>query len=127
MAEPPVIKPAVIVGTSLSIADHGALSSFVHLEFADGSVQGFGGYCLYALPEYHKGSRLNTFAGHYIARILQIAGASTWEDLKGKKVLAECNLMKIFAIGKITNDDWFNIGESLAKANAEYDARSTAT
>ena len=41
------IKNAKIMSLTISNGDHGLLSSYLHLEYGDGSEQGFGGYALY--------------------------------------------------------------------------------
>ena len=43
-----MVRNAIITNITLSTADHGCLSSFIHLDYGDSSGQGFGGYVLFA-------------------------------------------------------------------------------
>ena len=99
---------ARIESASLECEDHGILSSFIMLEF-DGSGQGFGGYALY-LPKECKHHKLQSVAGHWIWRIMEIAGVKRWDDLRGKtiRVRHDKPYGNIIAIGHIIKDDWFN-------------------
>lgn len=109
------IKNAIIKGTSLSNADHGVLSAFLHLKY-DGSLrQAFGGYCLY-YPKAFKNENekiISTwnYTGHFIWRCLQIAGVSEWSALPGKTIRVKADYSKVHAIGHIIKDDWFNPSE----------------
>jgi hypothetical protein len=94
---------AVITGASLTIADHGVLSSFVSLSFSGGG-QGFGGYALSVL-EIPKGPN---YAGIWIVRVLQIAGVTEWDQLRGKTVRIRHEHSKVHAIGHIIEEDWFD-------------------
>ena len=103
------IKNAVISAASLSIEDHGLLTAFITLDYG-GSCQGFGGYSLY-LPKSFTHHRLESFAGHFIFRVLQIAGVERWDQLIGKTVRVKSTHCKIEAIGHIVNNDWFSPSE----------------
>lgn len=94
-------RNAVIESASLSTADYGCLSSFIHLNFGDSSGQGFGGYSLYS-PAHKR-----DVAGYWIWRVLQIAGVSEWKDLPGKTVRVKHTWNKVHSIGHIVKDDWF--------------------
>jgi len=99
---------AVITSATLSSEDHGVLSSWIHLDYG-GSSQGFGGYALY-LPKnfkHHDKHGLN-LAGHFIWRVMEVAGVHNWSDLKGKTVRVRQNHSKVQAIGHIVKDDWFD-------------------
>jgi hypothetical protein len=97
---------AIITGASISNDDHGCLSSWIHLEHERGG-QGFGGFALY-LPSDFTHSKIDTgYAGHWIWRIMEIAGVSRWDDLKGKTIRCITSHSNILAIGNIIKDEWF--------------------
>lgn len=100
------ILNAVVRSATLGVEDHGILSSFVNVDRQDGGSQGFGGLGLYLPPDFahHK---LLSHAGHFIFRVLQIAGAEDWKDLPGKTMRIMATWDRIYAIGHIINDDWF--------------------
>jgi hypothetical protein len=100
------IKNAIIKNTYLSIEDHGVLSGWLHLDYGT-MVQGFGGCALY-LPKSFKHHRIGSFAGHWIFRVLEIAGVTKWGDLPGKAIRVKATTGKITEIGHIVNDNWFN-------------------
>ena len=104
------IVNALIDGTTLSNDDHGLLSAFIYLDYGDGSHQGFGGYSLY-LPKSFKHHQLQSIAGHFIFRTLEVAGVTKWENLKGRTIRVRKSGFgfgtTIEAIGHIINDDWF--------------------
>ncbi len=101
---------ARIENTNLGNMKDGTLFGFwLYLDFG-GTGQGFGGYCL---DEYDKplSRRVGTAAGlESIIQILEIVGVDHWEDLKGKLIRvkrdAEWN-GKIFGIGHVLKDQWF--------------------
>lgn len=106
-----VIKNAVIESASITNDDHGLLSSWLSLDYGDGGHQGFGGYVLY-LPKDFKHHDIMSHAGHWIWRIMEVAGVSKWSDLKGKTIRVQLDSDglggKIEAIGHIVKDNFFN-------------------
>lgn len=106
LPEKSIVQNAIIKSVSLSMEDHGLLTSFIHVEKSDGWSQGFGGYALY-LPKTFDHHKTESFAGHFIARVLSIAGVERWDDVVGKAIRV-CDFGgKIIAIGNIIKDDWF--------------------
>lgn len=103
--EPCEIKNAIIERATITSDDHGLLSAWLHLNYG-GSGQGFGGYCLY-LPKSFTHHRLESCAGHFIFRVMEIADVSEWAQLPGKTIRARGNNVKIYAIGHIVKEDWF--------------------
>lgn len=65
------------------------------------------GYILY-LPKNFRHHTLQSFAGHFICRAMEVTGVNDWGDLKGKAVRVRLDESGgVSAIGHIINDDWF--------------------
>jgi len=109
------IGNALVQSVSLSNADHGCLSSFVHLEM-EGTGQGFGGYAL--ANESSPG-----MAGIWIWRVMEICGVTEWKHCTGKIVRFARNKKTgyIDAIGHAIKDDWFCPREEFAKHHQPKD------
>lgn len=99
------IKNAVITSASIDIGDRGFLDAWIYLDYG-GTSQGFGGYALY-LPKSFNNHKLNSVAGHFLFRTMEIAGVGKWEHLKGKTIRVRCEDGLIKSIGHIIKDDWF--------------------
>ena len=115
MSEHTEIKNAIIEAVTLTKADHGLLSAWVHLDYG-GSEQWFGGYSLY-MPKSSSHHSLNiNYAGHFIFRTLEIGDVDEWSQLKGKTVRAQIVDGRVVAIGHIVKEDWFNPGKDFDAA-----------
>lgn len=98
------IKNAIIESVKISTED-GILQCWLMLDYG-GSNQGFGGYALY-LPKSFKHHNINSVAGHFIYRCMEIAGATDFNAMKGRAIRVKSDWNGIEAIGHIINDDWF--------------------
>jgi hypothetical protein len=98
------IENAIIESAVITTSDHGLLSVWLNLTF-NGSGQGFGGYALY--PSTHHS--IQSPAGHFIYRCMEIAGVENWHNMPGKTIRVKRNdsYGRIAAIGHIIQDDWF--------------------
>ena len=98
---------AVIESARITNDDHGLLSAWLSLDYG-GSGQGFGGYALYLPADFtHHDPGGPNYAGHFIWRVMEIAGVSEWGQLKGKTIRVRCEHSKVHAIGHIVKNDWF--------------------
>lgn len=119
MDEKEEIQNAIIESASITSDDHGLLSAWLHLNYG-GSGQGFGGYCLY-LPKSFKHHSVQSVAGHFIWRCMEIAGVTRWSDLNGKTIRVKKKgfFGPIEAIGHIVKEDWFNPSADFAALNCK--------
>ena len=96
---------AIISSAEITNDDHGLLTAWVSLDYG-GAGQGFGGWALY-LPKDWKHHRIGMgYAGHFIWRVMEVAGVSRWSELTGKTVRVRREHSKVHAIGHIVKDDW---------------------
>lgn len=104
----PEIHNAKIESTRLGIVeDHGFLDAALCVSW-DPYEQVFGGWLLQRDPASEQYD-INGPAGHFIFRVLQIAGVSSWEELAGRyiRICYDRESGRIIGIGHIVDDDWF--------------------
>ena len=99
------VKNAVIERASLTTENDGILTAFLNLDCGKTSPI-FYRYGLY-LPKSFTCHSLKSFAGHFIFRVMEIAGVENWDELPGKTIRVRHNDGAIWEIGHIINDDWF--------------------
>lgn len=99
------IRNAIIESAEITSNDHGLLTAWINLDYG-GSGQGFGGYSLY-LPKSFTHHTLESAAGHFIFRCMEVAGVTEWSRMKGKTIRARAAFGNVAAIGHIVKDDWF--------------------
>lgn len=100
-------KNAVIKSARIT-TDDGFLTVWLDLDYG-GTGQGFGGFTLY-LPKHwtHHNPAGPNYAGHFIARVMEIADVASWERLPGMTIRVRSEHCGVEAIGHIVKDDWFN-------------------
>jgi hypothetical protein len=89
------------------------LSAWLDLDYG-GSGQAFGGYALYLPKDFVNNADQRNYAGHFIWRVMEVAGVSEWGKLPGKTIRVKAEHSKVHAIGHIVKDDWFNPAEDFA-------------
>ena len=98
-------KNAIITSARITADDHGLLTAWLMLDYGGGG-QGFGGYALY-LPKSFTHHAMMSPAGHFLWRVMEVAGVEEWSDLPGKTIRVRCDQSHVEAIGHIVKDDWF--------------------
>lgn len=111
------IKNAVIKSARIDMGDHGLLTAWLDLDYG-GSGQGFGGYSLY-LPKSFTHHAMLSHAGHFLFRVMEVAGVERWDQLPGKTVRVCSNHSGVEKIGHIVKDDWFCPREDFARLEDE--------
>ena len=112
---PGEILNAIVTSVTLGVERGSFLDSWVFVDFGNGGAQGFGGFALYP-GQTAKHHRIDSPAGHWIWRVMQVAGVENWRDVVGKAI--RCRIAgngQICAIGHITKDDWFHPAEDFMK------------
>lgn len=113
----PKIENARIKSTMLGTEDHGCLTCFLALEFANGAC-GFGGYAFDGYDADEKERRGQTgFGAEYIRRLLDVLEVSTWEKLPGTLVRVENTGWGggVTRVGHYMKDRWFDPKELAAE------------
>jgi hypothetical protein len=108
------VKNALIKRAEITTEDYGCVTVWLYLDYG-GEGQGFGGYSLY-LPKGNKYHSIKSFCGHFIYRVLEIAGVKKWSELEGKTIRVKASNTKVEAIGHILKDDWFCPSEDFLEA-----------
>jgi hypothetical protein len=110
---------AIIKYARIDDGDRGLVTSYIGLDYGDSGHQGFGGYALYLPDSFaHGGITKPNYAGHWIYKVIQVAGVSDWSKVVGKsiRVKRESGLNgKVIGIGHITKDIWFIPSEDFKK------------
>jgi hypothetical protein len=106
-------KNAIIESADISDGGRGLLTASLQLDYGV-SGQSFGGLALY-LPKSFSHHRVDSgFAGHWIYRVMEIAGVTEWANLPGRTIRVRATFMGVKAIGHIVKDDWFDPEEDFA-------------
>jgi len=111
-------KNAVIESATITTEDYGLLSAWIFLDYG-GSGQGFGGYSLYLPKAFSHADNQKNYAGHFIWRVMEIAGVGKWDQLKGKTIRVRADHSKVHAIGHIVKNDWFDPSKDFKQLEAD--------
>lgn len=101
------VSNAVIESAIIDIGDRGCLTAWLTLDYG-GAGQCFGGYALYLPKSWTHHEKNAGYAGHFLYRVMEIAGVDQWHKLPGKTIRVRKTWSKIEAIGHIVKDDWFD-------------------
>ncbi|MDX9781240.1 MAG: hypothetical protein RBT66_09415 [bacterium] len=101
------IKNAKIIGTMLGIEDHSILTCWLYLNY-DGAGQGFGGYALDTYDKVKSGRIGTAFGMEFIRRIMEVVEVEKWEDLTGQYCRVFADHSRVYKIGHIIKDQWFD-------------------
>jgi hypothetical protein len=112
------IKNAIIEAARIDTADRDLLDAWLTLDYG-GSGQGFGGYTLY-LPKSYKNHGGPNYAGHFLYRVMQVAGVTDWSKVVGRSIRVRATRTGVEAIGHIIKDDWFCPREDFLEMESEY-------
>ena len=107
------VKNAII--KSVRFDTERGLSAWLDLDYG-GSGQGFGGYLLYVPADWKHHGVGGNYAGHFIWRVLEIAGVDDWSKLAGRSIRVKAECAKVHAIGHIIKDDWFDPSADFLRA-----------
>ena len=101
------IRNVLIERTMLGHEDHGIFTC--SLQTISGAIgQSFGGYALDSWSEEKK-ARIGTAYGvQFLINVLRVCGVEKWEDIKGKHIRVDADHGRVFRIGHITEDIWFD-------------------
>jgi len=105
-------RNAIIKSARITTEDHGLLTVWIDLDYG-GVLQGFGGFSLY-LPKSFTHHKIESAAGHFIFRVMEIAGVGKWDALPGKAIRVKTDHTSIREIGHIIKEDWFCPREDFA-------------
>lgn len=101
--------------TKASFDTERGLSAWLMLNYGGHGGQGFGGYLLYIPANWDKSDEPKpiqpNYCGHFIYRVLTIAGVDDWAKLVGRSIRVRKEDHwngPIRAIGHIIEDDWFD-------------------
>ena len=105
------IKNAKITSASIFVEDHGILTSYLQLDYAEGSTQGFGGY---ALDSYNKATdkrEPHIGLSIWVKGIMDTLDVDYWDKLPGTPVRVALDSngwnATIIGIGHFLNNKWF--------------------
>ena len=114
------IKNAVI--ESVRFDTERGLMIWIMLSFG-GSGQGFGGHMLYAPKGWAAHNTGADLTGHFIWRVLEIAGVSELSKLPGRTVRVKGDFSTIEAIGHIVKDEWFSPCAEFQALMAKFESK----
>lgn len=118
------IMNARIESARVELARGFALTIWIHVEHESGS-QGFGGYCLTNVTK----SPMPHLAA-WTAALFTMFGVERFEDMVGQACRVDADFGRIYRIGHLLKDDWFDpeeLNEQLAESARAAEGESDAT
>jgi hypothetical protein len=94
---------ARIISTHLGFEDHGMFTCMIICE-GDGWGQEFGGYRL----DMRECDPPSNYGIEFLKAVLKTVGCDSWEKLVNKPVRLRRDRGKIYAIGHLIEEKWFN-------------------
>lgn len=99
------IRNAIITSAKIT-TEEGFLTALIDVCYGGGLYQGIGAYVLH-LPKSNKHFTIKSVAGHFIYRMMDVAGVTDWNSIVGKPVRVVVENERIHIIGHIIDDNWF--------------------
>ena len=100
------IKNAIIKSATIIKDSQGFLKARIFFTTDDCEYQ-YENNNLYLRRKSAIGNQIS-FAGHFIWQIMECAGVTKWEYLKGRAVRIKTDDLVVHGIGHIVNESWFN-------------------
>ena len=111
MSKRPHVQNAVIDYADIRIERGFILTDAIGFNLEEGGCQGLGGYALH-LGESSSNFTPSSPAGHFIFRLMEVAGVESFSKLKGQCVRIQRDGASfganIIAVGHIVKNDWFD-------------------
>lgn len=109
-----VTTNAIITSANIQLDRGCFLCAWVHLDYGDGSHQGFGGHALGGTPVCAAGKHKKqpNYAAEALVSIMRVGGVEKFSDLAGKAIRVRRTSDgfggDIIAIGHIIKDIWYD-------------------
>ena len=101
------IENVIIEGVMLGFEDHNIMTCMVYVK-GDDRNQGFGGYFLDRYDTQLKRRVGRAYGMEWLMRLMNAVGVRSFNELKGMYVRIEADYYKIYRIGHIVKDQWFD-------------------
>lgn len=111
-------RNAKITGTTLGYEEHGIFTCFLYLDYGEMS-QGFGGYVLESTQSENEKTLEADYGIKFITSILKTVGVDSWEKLVGEHIRVQLDQNKIYRIGNILEEKWFNPSDLILKGKED--------
>ena len=105
----PTIKNATIEKAYITLERGSFITMSLQLAHEDGHQVFAGGYNLYNVRFPYVG-----YLAHFVARAMQLTGVDNFNQLPGKNIRILSDDSRIYRIGHIYKDDWFDPDADIA-------------
>jgi len=115
-------KNAVIRRSFIQVndGDADALVAGLVLDFGEREQRLF----IYNLYSIKQGLKAANYTGHFIYRILEVAGCNDWNKLEGKTIRVVVNDEQVVRIGHIVERIWFDPNEEFTEVQEDSAANA---